>query len=104
MYEALNKDTMKYEILPHLSVEKHSYVSKRTWRKSFKAISTSQKLAVNGRLLLRLHDIVSAACEQHALQPLVLAVVSEVVFCAIAYVHVCDRIVFVWFSAKILTL
>mgnify|MGYP000930593013 FL=1 len=28
MYEALNKDTMKYEILPHLSVEKRDYVSK----------------------------------------------------------------------------
>ena len=28
MYEALNKDTMKYEILPHLSVEKRGYVSK----------------------------------------------------------------------------
>ena len=27
MYEALNKDTMKYEILPHLSVEKRGYVS-----------------------------------------------------------------------------
>ena len=78
MYEALNKDTMKYEILPHLSVEKHSYVSKRTWRKSFKAISTSQKLAVNGRLLLRLHDAVFVAYEQHTLQPFVLAVVNEV--------------------------
>ena len=28
MYEALNKDTMKYEILPHLSVEKRGYVTK----------------------------------------------------------------------------
>ena len=28
MYEVLNKDTMKYEILPHLSVEKRSYLSK----------------------------------------------------------------------------
>ena len=28
MYEVLNKDTMKYEILPHLSVEKCGYVSK----------------------------------------------------------------------------
>ena len=28
MYEALNKDTMKYEILPHLSVEKRGYISK----------------------------------------------------------------------------
>ena len=29
MYEVLNKDTMKNEILPHLSVEKRGYVSKR---------------------------------------------------------------------------
>ena len=28
MYEVLNKDTMKYEILPHLSVERRGYVSK----------------------------------------------------------------------------
>ena len=28
MYEVLNKDAMKYEILPHLSVEKRGYVSK----------------------------------------------------------------------------
>ena len=28
MYEVLNKDTMKYEILPHLSVEKRGCVSK----------------------------------------------------------------------------
>ena len=28
MYEALNKDTMKYETLPHLSVAKRGYVSK----------------------------------------------------------------------------
>ena len=32
MYEALNKDTMKYEILPHLSVEKRGYVSKSDLR------------------------------------------------------------------------
>ena len=29
MYEVLTKDTMKYEILPHLSVEKRGYVSKK---------------------------------------------------------------------------
>ena len=28
MYEVLNKDAMKYEILPRLSVEKRGYVSK----------------------------------------------------------------------------
>ena len=28
MYEVLTKDAMKYEILPHLSVEKRGYVSK----------------------------------------------------------------------------
>ena len=28
MYEVLDKDTIKFEILPHLSVEKRGYVSK----------------------------------------------------------------------------
>ena len=38
----------------------------------------ARKLAVNGRLLLRLHDAVFVAYEQHTLQPFVLAVVNEV--------------------------
>ena len=41
MYEVLDKDTIKFEILPHLSVEKRGYVTKVTWRKSFSAFSTS---------------------------------------------------------------
>ena len=28
MYEVLDKDTIKFEILPHLSVAKHGYVTK----------------------------------------------------------------------------
>ena len=54
----------------------------------------ARKLAVNGRLLLRLHDTVFVGHEQHALQPLVLAVVSEGVFCDVAHARVCNRIVF----------
>ena len=63
----------------------------------------ARKLAVNSRWLLRLHDAVFVGYEQHALQPLALAAVSEGVFCAVAYTRVCDRIVFVWFSARNLT-
>ena len=28
MYEVLNKETLKYEVLPHLSVAKRGYASK----------------------------------------------------------------------------
>ena len=43
MCEVLDKDTIKPEILPHLSVAKRGYVSKMTWWKSFYTFSTSQK-------------------------------------------------------------
>jgi len=41
MYEVLDKDTIKSEILPYLSVAKRGYVTKVTWRRSFSAFSTS---------------------------------------------------------------
>ena len=57
--------------------------------------STNRKLAVNSILLLLFHDFVSAAHEQHALQPLTLVVVSVHVFRAVAHARVCGTIVFV---------
>ena len=42
--------------------------------------STSWKQVVDGRPLLRFHDVVPVGCEQHALKPLVLVVVSVRVF------------------------
>ena len=39
MYEVPNKDTMKYEVLPHLSVAKRGYTSKKViWWKPFQPL------------------------------------------------------------------
>ena len=75
MYEVLDKDTMKSEILRHLSVGQNVANSQKVnRRKLFNAVSTSRKLPVNGRLLLPFHDAVLVVRERHALQPLALAV------------------------------
>ena len=60
----------------------------------FNVFSTSRKRAVNGRLFLRFHDVVSVGREQHALQTVALAVVSVRVFCAVAHARVCGTISF----------
>ena len=52
------------------------------------------KQVVNGRLLLCFHDVVSVGCEQQALQPLALVVVSARAFRAVNYERVCGIIVF----------
>jgi len=39
-----------------------------------------ENLAVDGKLLLRFYEAASVGCEQHALQPLALAVVGVNVF------------------------
>ena len=44
--------------------------------------------AVNGRLLLLFHDVALVGREQHALQPLALAVASLHVFCVVAHSRV----------------
>jgi hypothetical protein len=46
-------------------------------------------------LTFAFHDVVSAACEPHALQPLALPFVSMHVFRAVAHARVCGIIVFV---------
>ena len=46
----------------------------------FNVFSTSWKQVVDGRPLLRFHDVVPVGREQHALKPLVLVVVSVRVF------------------------
>ena len=53
-------------------------------RKLFNAVSTSRKPLVDGRLLLRLHDVVAVVRELHALQSLALAAASVCVFRAVA--------------------
>ena len=67
---------------------------KVSWRKSFNTFFTSWKLAVDGRLLLRLYDAVFVGCEQQAQQPLALVVVSARAFRAVNYERVCGIIVF----------
>ena len=85
MYEVQDKDTMKYEILPPICLWQNVAKSQKViGRKLFNVVFTSRKPFVNGRLLLRFHDIVPIAREQHALQPLDLAVASLHVFRAIA--------------------
>ena len=46
--------------------------------------STNRKLTVNSILLLLFHDVVSAAREQHAQQPLTRVAVSVRIFGAVA--------------------
>ena len=53
-------------------------------QKKFNAVSTSRKLLVDGRLLLRLHHAAFIVRELHALQSLALAVASVFVFRAFA--------------------
>ena len=53
-------------------------------QKIFNAVFTSRKQLVDGRLLLRLHDVVAVVRELHALQSLALAATSVCVFRAVA--------------------
>ena len=53
-------------------------------QKLFNAVFTSRKPLVDGRLLLRLHDVVAVVRELHALQSLALAAASDCVFRAVA--------------------
>ena len=64
----------------------------------------ARKLAVNDRLLLRLHAAGFVGHEQHVLSPLVLAVVNVRALRAVAYTRVCGRVIFVWFLVRNLTL
>ena len=57
-------------------------------RKLFNAVSTSRKPLVDGLLLLRFHDAIAVVCEQHALQPLALAVVNVRPFGVVAHLRV----------------
>jgi len=58
MYDVPNKDTMKYEIPPHLFGQNPVRCQKEVGWKLFHAVSTNLKPLVDGRLLLRFHDAV----------------------------------------------
>ncbi len=68
---------------------------KATCWKAFQRCSTSCKLPIEGRLIPRFHDAVSIVCEQPALQPLALAVVSVRGFRAVARARAYNTIAFV---------
>ena len=84
MYEVPHKDTMKSQFLPHLSVAKRGYGSKRDRAEVIQCGLHKQKPLVDGRLLLRLHDVVAVVRELHALQSPALAATSVCVFRAVA--------------------
>ena len=69
-----------------------------------KQICLTIKQAVNSILLLLFHDVVSAAREQHAQQPLALPVVSVRIFRAVGMRLYAGKSSFVYFSARNLTL
>ena len=95
MYEVPGKNTIKFEILPpFVCLKTWLFLKEATRQKSFLAFSTSWKLAVDGKLLLRFHDAASVGCEQHALQPLALAVVGVCSLRAVAHERACGT---TWF-------
>ena len=47
MYEVLDKDTTKFEILPHLSVAKHVYVTKSDLSEVIRCIPYKLKTVVS---------------------------------------------------------
>ena len=50
MYEVLDKDTIKFEIFPHLSVAKHGYVTKNDLAEAIRCILYKLKTAVSDTL------------------------------------------------------
>ena len=95
MYEVINKGYDKIQkISPVCLWLNVVMLQKAAWRKSFKPPYASWKQAVDGRLLLRFHDAVSACRKQHALQPLALTTVSVDVFHAVGRFRVHGIIVF----------
>ena len=48
MYEVLDKDTIKFEILPHLSVAKHDCVTKSDLAEAIRCILYKLKTVVSG--------------------------------------------------------
>ena len=96
MYEVPGKNTIKFEILPpFVCLKTWLFLKEATRQKSFHVFSTSWKLAVDGKLLLRFYEAASVGCEQHALQPLALAVVGVNVFRTFARMRACAQLSFV---------
>ena len=89
MHKVLDEDTIKPEILPQVVCGKTWLCFRRLLGGSYSMRSLQvESLAVNGRLLLLFHDVVLVDREQHAPQPLALAVASLHVFCVVAHSRV----------------
>ena len=83
-----DKDTIKSEIMHHLSVAKRGQVSKSNRAELFNAVFTSWKPLVNGRLLQRFHGAASVGHEQAAPQQLALVVASVRAYRSVAHSRV----------------
>ena len=89
MHKVLAEDTIKPEILPQVVCGKTCLCFRRRLGGSYSMRSLQvESLAVNGRLLLLFHDVVLVGREQHAPQPLVLAVVNVRPFGVVAHLRV----------------
>jgi len=102
VYNVLDKDMIRYEVLPYLPVPKHVYILNSDLAEDVPYIfSSSFKLAVKYRLRLHFHSVVYAYCMHYYLQLLALVVVNVRVFCAVTYAHVHVSIIFcLFFSVK----
>ena len=89
MNEARYKDTTKSEFLPPVVCGKTCLCFRRRLGGSYSMRSLQvESLAVDSRLLLLFHDVVLVGREQHAPQPLVLAVVNVRPFGVVAHLRV----------------
>ena len=102
VYNVLDKDMIRYEVLPYLPVPKHVYILNSDLAEDVPYIfSSSFKLAVKYRLRLHFRSVVYAYCMHYYLQLLALVVVNVRVFCAVTYAHVHVSIIFcLFFSVK----
>ena len=76
MYDVPNKETIKYEILHHLSVPSRGNESESCRAEVIQCGLHKLKTACQCRLRQRFYDAASIVREQHVLQPLTLVVVS----------------------------
>ena len=95
MCKVLDKDTISLKFCPiclwlNMVVSQKGYLAK-----GIQYIFHKLKTGCQFHLTFAFHDVVSAACEPHALQPLALVVVSVRAFRAVAHARVCGIIVFV---------
>ena len=105
MYEVPNKDMMKSEIMPHSSVVKHGYASKREWAEAIQCSLHKQKTACRWPITSAFPRCCCrcmwAACPATARA----GCCKRTSFrCRCALARACSIIIFVMFSVENLTL